>query len=331
MMRLPTFSYRAPRSVREAVKILAGEGPSAQLLAGGTDLFPNMKRRQVEPKTVVGLRGVRGLRGTSFRKGGALRIGPLETLRSLERNARLKKRLPGLHEAVASISTPILRNMGTIGGNVCLDTRCFYLNQNFEWRRAIHHCLKCGGDTCWTAPGSEKCWAVNSSDTVPVLIALNATFRLLGPRGPREITAEEMFGVTDGREWLGKRPDELLTDILVPPQGDSRSVYLKVRRRGAFDFPVLGVAARIEGNGRVERADLVLNAVGPAPVRCRAAAQALVGRALDEDAIEEASNLAAKEAKPLDNTDFMPSWRKKMIPVHVRRALLAVRSQAPVR
>jgi 4-hydroxybenzoyl-CoA reductase subunit beta len=330
MMRLPDFSYRAPKSARETVKILAGEGPAAQVVAGGTDLYPNMKRRQVEPKTVVGLKGVKGLRGATWRKGGALRIGPLATLRALEHDAKIRKRLPGLHEAVASISTPILRNMGTIGGNVCLDTRCFYLNQNFEWRRAIHHCLKCGGDTCWTAPGSDKCWAVNSSDTVPVLIALGATFQLLGPEGPREITAEEMFGATDGRTWLTRRPDELLTDILIPPQGKSRSVYLKVRRRGAFDFPVLGVAARIEGNGTVERADLVLNAIGPAPLRCREAELALVGRALDDDAIAEAADLAAKGGKPLDNTDFMPSWRKKMIRVHVRRAILAIRSQAPV-
>ncbi len=329
MMRLPPFSYRAPRSVREAVKSLAGEGPRAQVVAGGTDLYPNMKRRQVEPRTVIGLKEVRGLRGQTWRRG-IFRIGPLETLRALERDTRLREHLPGLHEAVASISTPILRNMGTIGGNVCLDTRCFYLNQNFEWRRAIHHCLKCGGDTCWTAPGSDKCWAVNSSDTVPVLIALGATFRLLGPQGPREITAEEMFGVTDGREWLGKAPLELLTDILIPSQGKARSVYVKVRRREAFDFPVLGVAARIEGNGRVERADVVLNAVGPAPVRCREAEKALVGRPLSDEAIEEAADLAGGGAKPLDNTDFMPSWRKKMIRVHVRRALqsLAVRCQA---
>jgi 4-hydroxybenzoyl-CoA reductase subunit beta len=274
---------------------------------------------------------VRGLRGQAWRKGGALRIGPCETLRALERSEKLRKRLPGLHEAVASISTPILRNMGTIGGNVCLDTRCFYLNQNFEWRRAIHHCLKCGGDTCWTAPGGDKCWAVNSSDTVPVLIALGATFRLAGPRGPREITAEEMFLVTDGREWLGKRPDELLTDILIPPQGGSRSTYLKVRRRDAFDFPVLGVAARIEGNGKVERAHLVLNAVGPAPVRCADAERALAGRALTDDAIEEAADLASGIAKPLDNTDFAPSYRKKMIRVHVARALQAVRGHSPIR
>jgi 4-hydroxybenzoyl-CoA reductase subunit beta len=329
MMRLPTFDYRAPRSVKEAVKILAGEGEKAQVVAGGTDLYPNMKRRQVEPQTVIGLKEVRGLRGQRWRSG-TFRIGPLETLRALERDARLRKNLPGLHEAVASISTPILRNMGTIGGNVCLDTRCFYLNQNFEWRRAIHHCLKCGGDTCWTAPGGDKCWAVNSSDTVPVLIALGATFKLVGPLGPREITAEEMFGITDGREWLGKRPDELLTDILIPAQGKSRSTYVKVRRREAFDFPVLGVAARIEGNSTVERAHLVLNAVGPAPVRCIAAEKALVGRALSDDAIEEASELASGVAKPLDNTDFAPSYRKKMIRVHVRRAILAIRSQAPV-
>ena len=326
MMRLPSFTYRAPKTVREVTKILAGEGPAAQVVAGGTDLYPNMKRRQVEPKTVVSLRHVRKLKGRAWRKGGILRIGPAETLRALERDARLAKRLPALHQAIVSISTPLLRNMGTIGGNVCLDTRCFYLNQNFEWRRAINHCLKCGGDTCWTAPGGDMCWAVNSSDTVPVLIALGARFRLVGPAGERELSAEEMFAVTDGREWLQRRPDELLTDILVPAQGAARSVYLKVRRRGAFDFPVLGVAARIEGNGAVERADLVLNAVGPAPLRCTEAEAALVGRPLADEAIAAAAELAPRRAKPLDNTDHMPSWRKRMVSVHVRRALEDLRA-----
>ena len=329
MMRLPTFTYRAPADAGEVVEILAGEGPAAEIVAGGTDLYPNMKRRQREPKTVVSLRRVDTLRGIEWTDDGSLRIGPNETLRALERDATVRERLPALWEAVYSISTPLLRNMGTIGGNLCLDTRCYYLNQNFEWRRAVNHCLKCGGDTCWTAPSGTKCWAVNSSDSVPVMIALGAKVRLLGPDGVRDLDAADMYAIEDGREWLTRRPGELMTDIFIPPQGDARSTYRKLRRRDTFDFPVLGVAVRVESNGSgVTRADIILNAVGPAPIRATEAEQALVGRPLTDDTIREASQLAPRTARPLDNTDHMPSWRKKMVHVHVRRALEALRNGA---
>lgn len=320
MMRLPKFEYRAPHTAAEVVTILKGEGPAAHIVAGGTDLYPNMKRRQHEPKTVVSLRHVEELRGVAC--NGAVRIGANTSLRTLERDPTIRERLPALWTAVESISTPLLRNMGTIGGNVCLDTRCFYLNQNFEWRRTINHCLKCGGDTCWTAPGSTKCWAVNSSDTVPVLIAMGARFKLLGPDGEREIDAASMFAIEDGREWLTRRPGELLMEIVIPDQGGARSSYRKLRRRGTFDFPVLGVATRVRlDGGAVAEAEIVLNAVGPAPLRCDEAAQALVGKPLDAASIEAAAGVAGKGAKPLDNTDHMPSWRKRMVAVHVKRAL----------
>ena len=321
MMRLPTFTYHAPKSVEEVTKILKEEGPAATIVAGGTDLYPNMKRRQVEPRTVVSMVSLDSLRGIEWRADGTLRIGPMETLRALERDERLAAELPALHQAILTISTPILRNQGTIGGNLNLDTRCFYLNQNYEWRRTINHCLKCTGDTCWTAPGSDKCWAVNSSDGVPAMIALGATFVLQGPDGTREVEAADLYNVTDGREWLTRRPDEIMTDILIPPQNGAKSTYVKLRRRDAFDFPVLGVAARIQGNGEVEKADIILNAVGPAPIRCTESEQALVGYALKDETIEEARALATRAAKPLDNTDLMPSYRKKMIRVFVGRAL----------
>ena len=324
MMRLPKFAYHAPKTAAEVVRILKEEGESALLVAGGTDLLPNMKRRQQEPKTLVSLRHLDELRGARW--NGGLAIGPNTTLRTLERDRRLKRTLPALWTAIESISTPLLRNMGTIGGNVMLDTRCLYLNQNYEWRRTINHCLKCGGETCWTAPGGSVCWAVNSSDSVPVLIAMGARFTLLGPDGEREIPADALYAVTDGREWLTRRPGELLTGITVPDQGDARSVYLKVRRRNSFDFPVLGVAARLGFDGaRVKSADLLLNAVGPAPVRCGESEQALVGGELTDEAIAEAVALSTRAVKPLDNTDQMPSWRRKMVRVFLRRALERLR------
>jgi CO/xanthine dehydrogenase FAD-binding subunit len=255
MMRLPPFSYRAPDSAEEVVQILAGEGPAALVVAGGTDLYPNMKRRQHMPETVVSLRNVAALKGIEWREDGSVRIGAGETLRALERNGELKQRLPALWDAVVSISTPILRNMATIGGNLCLDTRCYYLNQNFEWRRAINHCLKCGGDTCWTAPGSEKCWAVNSSDSVPVMIAMDAKFTLLGPGGEREVSAAEMYDISDGREWLTPpRGLRLSRTGRRRPHGEEEGPGEAIRHRAQRRWTCTGTVHRRGGRAQRQEA-----------------------------------------------------------------------------
>ncbi|MDA1195106.1 MAG: FAD binding domain-containing protein [Planctomycetota bacterium] len=323
MMRLPPFRYHAPRTAAEVATLLAGEGPEAMIVAGGTDLYPNMKRRHQMPKTLISLRHVDELRGVQM--NGAVRLGANETLRALEWHGALKERLPALWTAVQSISTPLLRNMGTIGGNICLDTRCNYYNQNWEWRRAIDFCMKCEGTVCWTAPSSSICWAVNSSDSVPVFIALGATFTLVSHEGERTIPALAMFG-EDGIEYLTKRKDEVLTHIDIPDQGTARSVYRKVRRRGAFDFPVAAVAARVALDGdRVADSTLVLNAVGPKPVVCEEAMAYLAGKPLSDEVVTEAARLAGRGAKPLDNTDHLSMWRKKVVQVETRRALEALR------
>ncbi len=321
MMRLPPFRWVEPRTVAEAVEVLAGEGPSAALVAGGTDLLPNMKRRQQTPTVLVSLAKLPEIRGRTRADDGTWTLGAAETLRALERDARLASDLPALATSVRSISTPLLRNTGTIGGNVCLDTRCNYYDQSWEWRRAIDFCMKCEGETCWVAPSSPRCWAVNSSDSVPVLIALGARVRLEGPDGVREIPVHELFR-DDGIAYLTKAPDEVLTTIEVPSQGDARSVYRKVRRRGSFDFPVAAVAVRLALDGdRVREARIVLNAVGSAPVRSRDAEALLLGARLDDGAIEEAAALAGRPAKPLDNTDHEHTWRKRRVRVEVKRAL----------
>jgi 4-hydroxybenzoyl-CoA reductase subunit beta len=326
MMRLPPFKYLAPTSVAEAVLMLSSEGPGASVVAGGTDLYPNMKRRHQTPRTLVALRRVGEVVGVREEPDGGLRIGAGTTLTALERDPRLRERFPALHAAVRSISTPLLRNMGTIGGNVLLDTRCNYYDQNYEWRRATDFCMKCDGETCWTAPGSDRCWAVNSSDSVPVLVALGARARLASPRGTREVAVEDLFR-DDGIAYLTKAPDEVLVDLTLPSQGTARSHYGKLRRRGTFDFPVLGVATRtrLEG-GLVAEASIVLNGVGSAPVRAREAEAFLLGKALGEAEIRAAADLAFKPAKPLDNTDFEHAWRKKMVKVYVRNGLLALRT-----
>ena len=311
MMRLPRFRYHAPRSIAEAVRVLADAGPDAMPLAGGTDLLPNMKRRHQVPATLVGLRGIDALR--EMRNGMGLTIGSGVTLGEIVRDGRVREGYRGLWQAAAQVATPHLRNMATLGGNVCLDTRCDYYNQNYEWRKAIDFCMKKDGEVCWVATSSPKCLAVSSTDTAPALIALGARVRLVSASGERVIALSELYD-NDGIRYLTERPDELVVEITLGPAGGWRSAYWKLRRRGSFDFPVLGVAAaaRFTDDGVVREARVVLGAVSSRPVESVPAAEALIGKPLTDATIERAADLAFQVAKPMDNTDFVLHWRKRV-------------------
>jgi 4-hydroxybenzoyl-CoA reductase subunit beta len=327
MMRLPRFRYVAPRSLAEATAALADLGNEAAVLAGGTDLFPNMKRRQQTPGTVIGLRGIAALRARTAEPGRGIAIGALTRLSAIEHDPAIAAAWPALARAASLVATPPIRNMATLGGNLCLDTRCSYYDQSQEWRAAIGYCMKREGDTCWVAPGSDRCWAVSSSDTAPVLCALGAEVVLVSAAGERRIAASELFA-DDGIQHLTRRPDEILSEIHVPaPAEGERSAYVKLRRRGSFDFPVLGVAVRVRlGAGGapgapVEAARIFVGGAGSRPQEARAAADKLIGRVLDEDAIREAAGLIARVAKPMQNTDFSLSWRKSVASAYAARAL----------
>jgi len=275
MIRLPAFDYVAPRTLGDAVKHLADLGHDAMLVAGGTDVFPNMKRGQFEPKVLIGLRGIRELVGVGA-NGGGVRIGAGTTLSAVAAHPQLARRYAAVATAAGLVSSPQLRNAGTLGGNVCVDTRCNYYNQSYEWRKAVGFCMKKDGDICLVAPGSDRCWAVSSSDTAPAL----------------------------------------------PPADGWDSVYLKLRRRGSFDFPVLGVAVALRREGDVVReARIVLGAVASTPREASAAAAALIGERLTSETITRAAEAAAGPAKPLDNTDFTHPYRKRLVRVYVARAL----------
>jgi len=321
MMRLPPFRYLAPVSVTDAVKLMADHGPEAMLVAGGTDLYPNMKRGQFEPSVLVGLRGVRDLAGVRTSASGGLAIGAGTTLTAVSRHAQVRGRYDALATAAGVVSTPQLRNMGTLGGNVCVDTRCNYYNQSYQWRKAVNFCMKKDGEICLVAPGSSRCWAVSSSDTAPVLWSLGASVRLAGPGGERTIPISALYR-DDGIQYLTKQPGDIVTEIVLPPADGLRSVYLKLRRRGSFDFPVLGVAAagRMDGE-TVRAARIVLGAVASLPREAGAASALLVGQRLTPELIERAAEAAYRPAKPLDNTDFGHPYRKKMTRVFVARAL----------
>ncbi len=323
MMRLPRFRYYSPRTVREAVRIKADSGPESAYVAGGTDLYPNMKRRQQTPKVVVGLSRIPAL--AKMRSGArGVSIGSAVPLSGVESDARLRRDYPGLVHAVEEISTPPLRNMGTLGGNLLLDTRCNYYDQNYEWRQAIRFCLKKDGDVCWVAPGSPKCLAVQSADSVPILIALGARAVLASARGEREIPVEDLYR-NDGIAYLTKLPEELLTEVRLPASDGWRGSYRKLRRRGAFDFPVLSVGAAVRREGDVVAdARLVLGGVSSAPLRLTRAEELLRGRPLNPSAIEEAAEAAAAASRPMDNTDFSFLWRKQMTTRYVASALQAL-------
>ncbi len=324
MMRLPRFTYLAPTTIEDAAMRLAESPADTMLVAGGTDLLPNMKRRQQTPRVVIGLRGIGDLH--RIENGNGWRIGAGCTLTALVRDQRLRASAPGLWQAAVQVATPHLRNLGTIGGNLCLDTRCTYYDQSQEWRRAIDFCMKKDGATCWVATSSPKCLAVSSTDTAPMLQALGARVRLVSAGGEREIAVSDLYD-NDGMKYLTRRPDEILTEIIVPDPGGARSAYWKLRRRGSFDFPVASVAAvaSLNGAGIVESARIVVGAVASRPMAAAKAEALLLGERLTDERIAAAAQAAYGVAKPMDNTDFELVWRKKMVVALTTYALKELR------
>lgn len=320
MLRLPPFEYLAPRSLAEAIDMIGTAPNETMLVAGGTDVYPGMKRRIFEPKTLVGLRQIEELKHCQANEG--ITLGAGMTLTELCEHPLILVHYPALAYAAGVVSTPHLRNMGTLGGNLCVDTRCTYYNQSEPWRQALNFCMKKDGDTCWVAPGSPRCWAVSSSDTAPILIALGAKVRLVGPRGERQILLQTLYQ-DDGIAYLRKAADEILVDVQIPQASGVRMVYKKLRRRGAFDFPIVGVGVALQqtAEGVCTEANIVLGAVTSYPIKATVAESLLVGQKLEDDLLEEAAKVAFKPAKPLDNTDMHHSYRKQMVRVYTKRAL----------
>jgi 4-hydroxybenzoyl-CoA reductase subunit beta len=325
MMRLPLFEFRAPRTLEEAARILDGERANAMPLAGGTDLLPNMKRRQQVPRTLMSLLHIESLNRLAMNASGS-RLGACLTLSDIATDPRFRNGLTALAQAASLVATPQIRNMATLGGNICLDTRCNYYDQSYEWRKSIDFCLKKDGTTCWVAPGSSKCLAVSSTDTGPALMALGARVRLVSRSGEREVALADLYN-NDGIDYIKRRRDEILTEVLLDSLHGWRSTYWKLRRRGSFDFPVLSVAAatRISKDNVVEDARIVVGSSACRPLAATDAAKSLLGCPLNPQSIAEAAALAARIAKPLDNTDFDMTWRKRVTAEFVSYALRELR------
>jgi 4-hydroxybenzoyl-CoA reductase subunit beta len=314
-----------PRTIEEAVGHLAQHGSNLHILAGGTDLLPSMKQRLFTPAYLMDIRGVEQLHGIQARPGQGLEIGALTPLSAIEDSELIRRDYRVLHEAAKTVASPILRNMGTLGGNICLDTRCVWYNQSLQWRRSCGFCIKKDGDLCHVAPGGKKCWAAFSADTPPALLCLGAELEIAGPMGFRRLAFEDFYtGIGDAGTKL--LPNEMLTRVFLPESSAGwKGSYMKLRIRGSIDYPLAGVAVAVKQNGGpVEAARVAITAVNPAPLLVPAAEHALVGKRIDEHIATVVGELAAKTAKPLTTSALTPEYRREVVRVYAKRAVLAV-------
>ena len=326
-MSLPQFRLLRPRTVDEAIAALAKLAGNIRVLAGGTVLIPSMRQKLFEPGYVLDLRGIAALRGIRPLAGGAVEIGALTTLSAIEKSLHLRQHYSILTEAAATVASPVLRNMGTLGGNICLDTRCLWYNQSLTWRKGCGFCIKKDGNLCHVAPGGTKCWAAFSADTPPALLCLNAEIEIAGPSGTRRTSLREFY-TGDGENYRKLLPNELVTRVFLPAESASyRGVYRKLRVRGSIDYPLAGVAVVMKrSNGHVSDARIAMTAVNPAPLLVQRAGDILIGKTIDDALAEAAGDLAAGAAKPLTTSALTPEYRREMIRVFTKRAVLAAAS-----
>jgi 4-hydroxybenzoyl-CoA reductase subunit beta len=327
LLRLPRFKYLRPKTAREAAQMAADLGPRAMFVAGGTDLFPKLKRRQFEVETLIALDFLpREVHNGSV---GTISVDAGVTLADAAGEERLSKNFAGYAEAAGLVSSPPLRNAGTIGGNLCVDTRCNYYDMTYEWRKAAGFCMKKDGDICLVAPSSPRCWAISSSDTAPMAIALDGVVMLTRPDGERELPVSALYR-DDGIDYMAKQPSEVVTSLRLTADGNTSSAYVKLRRRGSIDFPIAGAAVALRRDGdTVVNCRIVLSAVASYPLEATAAENFLKGKRIEAETIREAAEIAAKPAKPLDNADLSHFWRKRMVRVVVEQAIRKAIDQRP--
>jgi 4-hydroxybenzoyl-CoA reductase subunit beta len=329
MLRLHPYTYHRPGRLDQALALLSEHGEDAMPIAGGTDLVPNMKHRLFTPAHLVALRRVEEMRGVTIRDG-RIRIGACETLHGVASNEELIELVPALTRACQLISGPQLRRVGTIGGNICLDTRCTYYNQTLFWRKALGFCLKKDGELCHVVKGGTRCVAAHSADTPPVLMVLDAELEIAGPGGTRRTPVSEFF-TSDGIWNRRLDRDEVLIAIDIPvPERSVRTSFQKLRSRNAIDFPLmnLAVAASLDDAGGVEALRMVVSAMGSYPRTLGRVEEAAVGNALDRSVIDAVAEQAFRQCHPLANITVDADWRRAMVPVLVRRALKEIAAGA---
>ena len=323
-MSLPSFQLLRPRTLDEAIAMMAKHPGEIKVVAGGTDLLPSMKQKLFAPPYVMDLRGAGELRGIRGVAGRGVEIGALTTLSAVEHSPIIRRDYPVLYDAVKTVASPVLRNMGTIGGNICLDTRCLWYNQSLQWRKSCGFCLKKDGNLCHVAPGGSFCWAAFSGDTPPALLCLEAELEIAGCDGVRHTPLSEFY-VNDGIVRLHLASDEIVTRVFLPERSAGwRGSYYKLRMRGSIDYPLAGVAVAMRMKaGQVGDARVAITALNPAPHLVKDAELHLVGKVPDEELAEQAGELVARTAKPLTTSALTPEYRREIVKVFAKRAVLA--------
>jgi 4-hydroxybenzoyl-CoA reductase subunit beta len=311
-MSLPAFDVYIPKNLADAVCFFSENRKTTRILAGGTDIIPSLKQRLFEPEYLLDLKSLEELRGIREVSDGTVRIGALTTISEIVSSSLILKEFPVLQQAAATVAGPGLRNVGTLGGNICLDTRCYWYNQSYFWRQACGFCIKKDGTVCHVAPGSKQCWAVYSGDTSAALLTLDATLRLVSASGQRTIPLADFF-VNDGALRNRLAPGEILTEIRIPSHARGLAgVYEKFRIRGSVDYPLAGVAVAVKKtNGDVEDLRIGLTAVNPMPVEIRPSSTDL----------ESIRKIVMSTAKPLKTSASTMEYRRHMVGVMLKRSL----------
>ena len=322
-MIVTPFRVARPKTVEETVRILSDSGSDAMVIAGGTDVIPNLQMRLFAPRILCDLKPLRMLSGIEFSERSGLRIGALTTLTQILAAPVIRDRFAVLASAVATIAGPLQRNMGTLGGNLCLETRCRWYNQSHLWRAALGGCLKKDGSVCHVAPGGQFCWAAWSGDSAPALLVLDAEIEIAGISGTRRVPLREFYK-NDGMDRIALGRGEILAAVHVPARmAGRRGAYQKLRVRDSIDYPLAGVAVTmdVDAAGVCRDARVALTAVNPAPVLVPHAGEWLAGQELSRDLIERVAHAAIQTGKPLTTSASTPVYRREMVKLFTRRAL----------
>jgi 4-hydroxybenzoyl-CoA reductase subunit beta len=326
MMHLTKFEHLSPTMVEEACHLLDKHGPKARILAGGSDLFVAMKLRNIQPTYLISLKGIGGIKGINYHEEEGLKVGAMTSLYQVRKDPFIMEHYQALAQAAAVVGSPQIQRMGTLGGNLLLNTRCFFYNQSSIWRRHRPVCLKMGGDVCHVVGKGNKCYAVFSADTPPALIALGAKVRLVSSKGTRWVQLKDLY-TGNGKEPIALHPNEILTEIQLPPVANQVSTYLKYRMRMAIDFPLVGVAARMVWDGRKAtclQAKIVLNALSPAPMEVPDAEALCIDSFHNHETITKVAEGAVRIAHPVANTNSTPTYRREMAGILTEKALNAL-------
>lgn len=321
-MSLPPFVLLRPRTLGEAVEQLAAHGPEAMIVAGGTDVVPNLRAGLFAPRALLDIKGIADLRGIRFEPGQGLRIGALASITAIAESAVVRRHYPVLAQAAAHIASPVLRNMGTLGGNLCLETRCLWYNQSYFWRKSCGFCLKKDGTVCHVAPGGQRCWAVWSGDTAPALLTLDAELEIAGPRGLRRLPLAAFY-TNDGMDRMHLGREEIVSGVSAPAgTAGYRGSYQKFRLRNSIDYPLAGVAVAMKlEDGVCADVRVGLTAVNPAPLLVREVGGLLRGQRFSPELVEAAAQAVIRTGKPLKTSVSTPEYRRDILRVFAHRAL----------